>query len=136
MLIYPVTDERQITESMKKYIDAPCWNSKSNKIMWEQYLKNGLSGYEKEFSSPMEAKSFSGLPNAYIEVAEFDCLRDEAVNYAQALQKNGIEVELISSSGTIHGYDIAEKSKLAKQLTAKRIEVLQKAFNCINDKKS
>jgi len=37
--------------------------------------------------SPVEADSFSGLPPAYIETAEFDCLHDDGILYAQLLRE-------------------------------------------------
>lgn len=130
LLIYPVTDQRQNTESMKKYTDTPMWNSILNKKMWDLYLKNGLHG-PKEYASPMEAASFTNLPNAYIEVAEFDCLRDEGINYAHALKNSDIGVELNITEGTIHGYDMEEASEIVLTNKMKRIQALQKAFSNI-----
>ncbi len=87
MLIYPpVLDARQETDSMRKFIDTPpIWNAKLNRKMWKLYLSNKKDIY----ASPNEATSFDGLPQAYIEVNEFDCLRDEAIEYAQKLQRGG-----------------------------------------------
>lgn len=36
LLIYPVTDRRMETESMKKYTDTPMWNTRLNAKMWER----------------------------------------------------------------------------------------------------
>lgn len=128
MLIYPVTDARQQTESIKKYIDTPLWNSRQTEKMWKLYLKDGLPENRK-YASPMEAASLENMPASYIEVAEFDCLRDEGINFAEALQKSGVQVELNKTTGTIHGFEIAEKSELVHQIIEKRITVLQKAFD-------
>jgi acetyl esterase len=126
-LVYPVTDGRQITESIRNYTDTPMWNSRLNAKMWTLYLKNGIP-IRKEYASPMEANSFENLPDTYIEVSEFDCLRDEGINFAQALIKSGIHVELYRTAGTVHGFDIAEKSEIVHQIVARRIAALQKAF--------
>jgi acetyl esterase/lipase len=127
MLIYPVTDARQQTESIKNYIDTPLWNSRQTEKMWKLYLKDGLPENRK-YASPMEAASLVNMPASYVEVAEFDCLRDEGINFAEALQKSGVQVELNKTPGTVHGFEIAEKSELVHQIIANRIEVLQKAF--------
>jgi acetyl esterase/lipase len=127
MLIYPVTDARQITESIKNYSDTPMWNSRLTKKMWKLYLKDGVED-NREYASPMEATSFENLPDAYVEVTEFDCLRDEGIAYAEALQKSGVHVELNKTTGTVHGFEIAEKSELVRQSVARRIEALKKAF--------
>lgn len=127
MLIYPVIDARQITESMGKYTDTPMWNSKLNKKMWKLYLRNEVHS-KKEYASPMEAASLENLPDSYIEVSEFDCLRDEGINFSEALQKSGVHVELYKTAGTVHGFDIAEKSEIVNQSVEKRIVALKKAF--------
>ena len=127
MLIYPVTDARQITESMGKYTDTPMWNSKLNKKMWKLYLGNEVHN-NKEYASPIEANSLENLPDSYIEVSEFDCLRDEGINFAEALRKSGIPVELYKTVGTVHGFEIAEKSEIVEQSVEKRIAALKKAF--------
>jgi acetyl esterase/lipase len=127
MLIYPVMDARQNTESIKNYTDTPMWNSVFNKKMWQLYLKNGAPG-QREYASPGEAVSFKGLPDSYIEVSEFDCLRDEGIIFADALAQSGVHVELNKTAGTIHGFDIAENSELVHQIVARRIKSLQKAL--------
>ena len=37
MLIYPVLDVLQETDSMKRFVDTPIWNAKQNKKMWDLY---------------------------------------------------------------------------------------------------
>jgi Esterase/lipase len=127
MLVYPVTDARQTTESMRQYTDTPMWNAKLNKKMWDLYLKNGVEG-PREYASPMEAASLDGLPDAYLEVAEYDCLRDEGIQYAEALRRSGVGVELHRTEGTVHGYDLEEKSDITLESKSRRIEALRKAF--------
>ncbi len=128
MLIYPVTDCRQNSESIKSYIDTPLWNSKLNEKMWKLYLRNGVHS-KKEYASPLEAASFENLPDAYVEVSDFDCLRDEGIQYAEALQKCGIHVELNKTIGTVHGFEIARKSEIVRKSIERRIEALKKAFS-------
>lgn len=108
MLIYPVMDERQNSASMKKYNDTPLWNSRLNAKMWKMYLKDGLP-VEKGYASPAEAVSLEGMPPAYVEVAEYDCLRDEGIAFAKALKDSGIPAELYETKRTVHGFEIAEK---------------------------
>jgi acetyl esterase/lipase len=48
--------------------------------------------------------SLEEQPNMYIEVIAFDCLRNEAIEYAKSPQKTGIEVYLVKTEGTIHGF--------------------------------
>jgi acetyl esterase/lipase len=127
MLVYPVTDARLKTQSMKEYIDTPLWNARQNEKMWKLYLKDGCP-LERSYASPMEAASFRDLPPAYVEVAEFDCLRDEGILFAKTLKENGVSVELNQTEGTIHGFEIAEDSEIVRQSLKLRVEALQKAF--------
>lgn len=125
MLIYPVVDQKQKTESMKKYVDTPMWNAKLNKKMWALYVKDSTDFL---YASPIDAKSHNNLPAAYIEVAEYDCLRDEGLNYAEVLKENQVPLQLNITKGTVHGYDMVEKSDIVNQNKKIRIEALRKAF--------
>ena len=70
---------------MKKFTDSPLWNARLNRRMWELYLRDGDYGMP-QYAAPILAQSFSGLPPAYVEVEEFDCLHDEGMAYAHALE--------------------------------------------------
>lgn len=113
MLIYPVTDRRMKTESMKRYTDTPIWNTKLSKMMWKAYL-NGGSVVDVKCASPIEAERLSFFPRTYMEVAEFDCLHDEGVEFVNRLQQEGVVVELYEEKGTCHGFETALKSSILK----------------------
>ncbi|PHN30462.1 alpha/beta hydrolase [Pseudomonas sp. ICMP 460] len=54
------------------------------------------------YVSPLVAGDFSGLPKAYVMGAEKDSLAIDAQLYAQALQRQGIDVELVIEPGMVH----------------------------------
>lgn len=124
LLVYPVADSRMQTESMKKFTDTPLWNAKLNEKMYALYATR--SEKHDLLVSPMEAEDLSFLPPVYIETAEYDCLRDEGIALAKRLESDGVFVTLNETSGTIHGYDIAEKSDYVKKQVQKRIIFLKK----------
>lgn len=126
MLVYPVLDCEQKTDSIKKYTNTPVWNSKLNKKMWQLYL-NGNTDID-EYASPSLATDFTNMPKTYIETAEFDCLSDEGKNYAKKLFENGCDVETFDTKGTIHGFDMAGKSKIVTESIGKRCDFLRKSF--------
>lgn len=126
LLIYPVLDRRMQTDSMEKYRDTPMWNTVKNRMMWKMYLPE--SDPAGEYASPGEAKFFEGLPPAYIETAEFDCLHDEGAAYADKLRSAGICAELNETKGTVHGFDVITNSRLVKQCIERRIAALKNAF--------
>lgn len=127
MLCYPATDIKLDTDSMKKYTDTPNWDANYNIKMWQIYLSRGNKGII-QYAAPMEGISFKNLPDAYVEVAEFDPLRDEGINYAKALEAGGAKVELVDTKGTIHAYDMIAESEITKASERKRINALKKAF--------
>lgn len=123
-LLYPSLDKRMITESMKKYVDVPIVNAESIR---EYYKICRVDEYDDkpEYISPIEAKSLEGLPDAYVEVAEYDALHDEGVNYADRLSKAGVNVILNETKGTCHAFDMAKDSAVLKEAMDRRIAFLK-----------
>ncbi len=125
MLHYPFLDARGESESNKKYTDTPMWNSSlSAKLLPMMKLDPESPSYL--YFSPVEAESLEGLPPAYIETAEFDCLHDDGILYAKRLREAGIPVELHETEGTMHGFDIVEKAPTTKAALASRIDYMHK----------
>ena len=91
------------------------------------YLQKGDMG-TPQYAAPMLAQDFSSLPSAYVEVEEFDCLRDEGIAYAQALAAAGVPVLLERVPGTFHGFDVFWKRDISRAMAAKRIEALRRGF--------
>ncbi len=120
LLFYPVIDKRMITKSMKEYTDTPVWNSILNKKMWDLYLDGNNS-----YISPGEMEDVSFMPSTYIETAEYDCLHDEAIEFAEKLKKANIEVVLNETKGTMHGFDM-KNGKTTQKIINERIELIGK----------
>jgi len=128
MLPYPFLDARNNSESCKKFTDTPMWNSSlSSRIT--PMTKADKSRPDYVYYSPVEAGSFAGLPPAYIETAEFDCLHDDGILYAELLRNAGIEVVLNETKGTMHGYDIVQSSPVTKASLEARIRFMKEQYN-------
>lgn len=128
MLIYPVIDTEMKTESMKVYMNTPMWNAKLNKKMWNYYLSSDPDR-QKPYVSPLCAKTLSGLPTTYIEVAEFDCLHDEGVAYAEALRAADVPVIFHETQGTIHGFEFISKSAIVADSVEARTRFMRENFD-------
>lgn len=126
MLVYPVLDCQMKTQSAKKYTDTPVWNAKLNRKMWQLYLNGNIE--VDEYASPSLSKDLTDMPKTYIETAEFDCLSDEGKEYAKMLLQSGCEVELFNTNSTMHGFDMASKSKIVIKSIGKRCDFLRKSF--------
>lgn len=125
-LIYPVIDVRMTSESMLMFDDVPIWNNGLTKKMWSLYLRN--TSKEILYGAPLNHHDFSDLPDGYLEVAEFDCLRDEGLLYAETLRNMGIDIQVEMVEGVFHGYDMLQHSQLVKRMMTIRIEALMNGF--------
>ncbi|WP_423189058.1 alpha/beta hydrolase [Alkalibacterium sp. f15] len=123
-LIYPVTDARMRSKSLHEF---PYWSVKLNKMMWSLYIREELS-LPNEYASPMEADSFSGLPTAYIEVCEYDPLRDEGLLLAKALERAEVKVQTHCVQNAFHSFDLFAASELTKKTMNTRVRALNQAF--------
>ncbi len=130
MLIYPVTDRRMITDSMKKYVDTPVFDARLSKVMWDAYLGSSQPS-RMEYASPLEADSFAGFPPTYMEVAQFDALHDEGVLLYQKLRDQGISTELHEVPGTCHGYETALHSSLLNTCVERRLGWLKSTLEIL-----
>lgn len=113
---------------MRAFSDTPLWTSKLNKMMWSLYMKD-TKDLDNRFAAPMEAETFSSLPDAYIEVCEFDPLRDEGLMYADELSKAGTSVDVCVVPGAVHGFDMAMNTSLTETSKARRLAALRAAFD-------
>ena len=127
MLIYPATGAGRETQSMKRYTDTPICNSRDFEKYVSFYLPNPADE-ESVYAAPIKAESLAGMPAAYIETAEFDCLRDDGILYAERLRRFGVPVELHNTEGTMHAFDIVLDSPIVRNCVDERIAFLKKVF--------
>ena len=127
MLTYPATGAGNETASMKKYTDTPMCNSKDSARYGQLYIQDPAAG-DPVYAAPIQAKSLAGMPAAYIETAEFDCLHDDGVLYAERLREFGVPVELYNTEGTMHGFDIELKSSIVRACVDRRVAFLRRVL--------
>lgn len=132
MLLYPVLDCRMQTQSYRLYTDTPMCNTQDMEKYFEMYVGDleKISTSLVPYISPLEAPSLEEMPPTYIETAQYDCLHDEGVQYAQALESNGVPIELHEIKDAMHGYDIARNSLFMDSIMAMRTAYLKRVF-CI-----
>lgn len=125
MLPYPFLDARNDSDSCKRFTDTPMWNSTLSERIGPM-TKVSKNDPNYVWYSPVEAESLEKLPPAYIETAEFDCLHDDGILYAQLLRETGIEVTLNETKGTMHGFDIATKARTTLDAVAQRVNFMKR----------
>ena len=128
VLVYPVTVDEMITESMRQFPDTPLWNAKNNRKMWPMYLKD-VTEEARQIAVPIRNPLPQTLPPTYIETAEFDCLHDEGITYAKHIEGVAECVEINETRGTFHGYDILSKHPITRDSVKKRIDFMKKCIH-------
>lgn len=103
MLIYPVIDNKMRTKSMMEFCDTPMWDSINNKKMWQWYYH----GVDYPVSL-LDISLPNNLPPIYIETAQYDCLRDEALLFSQKIIAHGGKVYENQTQHTMHGFDVKD----------------------------
>ena len=123
LLLYPVIDSSLTSNSMQKFNDTVFWDNKQNKKMWGMFLKDAIN-----YVPLKRRNNLQELKNVYIEIAEFDCLRDEGIAFANQLQDLNVKVLLTKTQGTMHAYDVAYKSDFIRNLNLRRIKWIKEYF--------
>ncbi len=127
MLPYPFLDARNNSDSSRKYTDTPMWNSTlSGRIGPLTNVDKNSPDYV--YYSPVEADHFEGLPPAYIETAEFDCLHDDGICYTEKLRAAGAAVVLNETKGTMHGFDIVQSAPTTQAALEARIRFMKEQY--------
>ncbi|MFJ5921047.1 alpha/beta hydrolase [Kitasatospora sp. NPDC092948] len=103
LLVYPNTDHAADTPSVREHDDPLLFNRRSVAWYWGHYLADPADG-ANPLASPLRAPSLAGLPPATVITAEYDPLRDEGEQYADALRAAGVSVELRRYDGMPHGF--------------------------------
>jgi acetyl esterase len=122
----PELDDRLETHSMTVYTDTPVWNRPNAILSWKYYL----AGAEPtQYAAPARARELSGLPPTYVDVCEFDSLRDEGIEYAQRLVQAGVPVELHLYPGTFHGSALVADAAVSRRMSADSIDGIQRLLH-------
>lgn len=104
VLIYPATnlaepDTASYKENGEGYLLTKGW------MDWfiDQYVPNAADRSQIA-ASPALADSLEGLAPAIVLTAEFDPLRDDGKNYADALSAAGVTADYTNFDGQVHGF--------------------------------
>ncbi|MFE1321022.1 alpha/beta hydrolase [Kitasatospora phosalacinea] len=124
LLVYPNTDHAADTPSVREHDDPLLFNRRSVAWYWGHYLADPADG-ANPLASPLRAPSLAGLPPATVITAEYDPLRDEGEQYAEALRAAGVPVELRRYDGMPHGFfamaGVLDDGRAAQQYAADRL---------------
>jgi len=129
ILLEPNTDDRLITPSSQAITDSRVFNSVALQECWDNYLGE-IDGEVSPYAAPARATDLSGLPPAYIAVADQDPLRDEGIAYANRLMQAGVATELHVFPGTHHVSVVsAPEADVTKRTHAELMMVFKRALS-------
>jgi acetyl esterase/lipase len=116
MLKSPMLDDRNTTLSSQQFTGVPGWNRECNGWAWRAQLGDAAGGSGvSPYAAPARATELSNLPPAFIDVGSAEVFRDEAVNYATGIWRDGGMAELHVWPGGFHGFEEhAPRSLLAR----------------------
>lgn len=117
MPIYPMIDDQQ-PDDPERAIDAPGWNTTTNRFGWNCYLA-GLQSHGGDipsYAAPARNKDYSGFPPTITFVGDLEPFFWETEAYVKALRETGVEVAYKLFKGCFHGFDIvASESAIGQQ---------------------
>jgi acetyl esterase len=105
VLFYPVVDASFNTRSNMSFAEGPWLTRRAMEGFWNAYLPD-ISARKQITATPLNASidQLTGLPDAFVIVAENDVLRDEGESYARNLSRAGVRVTSTRYNGTIHDF--------------------------------
>lgn len=138
MLLCPATDDRLRTDSMAEFSEpGPMEAGRAGaEFLWRYYLGEP-DGPISPYAAPARAEDLSGLPPTYLTTAEFDCVRDEGMDYGIRLVKAGVPTELHHYSGCFHAFDlVARTAAVSMRAVEEQVTVLKHAFATLVERNS
>ncbi|MBU2669461.1 alpha/beta hydrolase [Actinoplanes bogorensis] len=102
VLIYPAIDPMTASESFDE-VGSYGLDRASMKRAWETYVPDPMTRFTPDVA-PLAAEDLAGMPPTLIITAEYDALRDEGADYADALIAAGVPVVHTRYMGVNHGF--------------------------------
>lgn len=101
-LVYPALASDMDRPSYKENADVPGLSEAEMRFFFISYV--GSEILPDPLAAPLAVDDVSGVPDAYITVAQFDPLRDDGIDYASKLKAAGVAVTVRTEPGLGHAY--------------------------------
>jgi acetyl esterase len=102
VLIYPVIDPMMASESYDE-VAGYGLDRDSMRWAWETFVPDAALRYTPDLA-PLAVPDLSGMPATLVITAEYDVLRDEGADYADALTAAGVPAVHVRYMGVNHGF--------------------------------
>jgi acetyl esterase/lipase len=131
MLIYPMLDDRNDSYSSRQMAGLGVWDTVSNQNAWTAVLGDARGSDDvSPYAAAARASNLSGLPPTFIDCASAETFRDEDVDYATRIWRDGGVAELHVWPGGFHGFDMfAPQVAISQEAVAARVRWLRRLLN-------
>ncbi|MET0495704.1 MAG: alpha/beta hydrolase [Actinoplanes sp.] len=102
VLIYPAIDPMTASESYEE-LGEHGLDRASMRLAWETYVPDRAQRFSPDVA-PLAVEDLAGMPPTLLITAEYDVLRDEGADYADALLAAGVSVVHVRYAGVNHGF--------------------------------
>jgi acetyl esterase len=124
LLIYPVTDMRQLAASYESMGSGYSLTTDAMRYFRGHYMRDAAHHLDWR-ASPLLHHDLAGLPPALVLTAGHDPLRDEGLHYAQKLTEAGNTAALVCFERQMHGFvlhgKVIDEAHVAVQLCASQL---------------
>jgi acetyl esterase len=125
LLIYPATDQRRGAPSHQSNGQGYLLTTETMNYFHDHYIDDARHDSDWR-ASPLLVADLSKLPPAFVLTAGYDPLRDEGLQYAQALSEAGTRSSLVCFERQIHGFitmgKVIDEANVAVQLCAAQLK--------------
>ena len=128
LLVYPVTDMSDDTESYRRFADG--YNLTADMMRWFMglYLNSDAEKADPT-AAPIRAADLVGQPPALIITASHDPLLDDGIAYGKRLRAAGVAVTHTDYPGQIHGFwNFTDRIDAALEARKEACTALSEAF--------
>jgi acetyl esterase len=102
VLIYPMIDPMMASESYDE-VGGHGLDRASVQLAWDTFVPEVALRYTPDLA-PLAVPDLAGMPSTLVITAEYDVLRDEGADYADALIAAGVPVVHVRYAGVNHGF--------------------------------
>jgi acetyl esterase len=102
VLVYPMIDPMMASESYAE-VSGYGMDRASLQLAWDTFVPDAALRYTPDLA-PLAVPDLSGMPSTLLITAEYDVLRDEGADYADALLAAGVPVVHVRYAGVNHGF--------------------------------
>jgi acetyl esterase/lipase len=103
VLVYPVLDHTMSTPSYREHADKYLISADDMAWFWDCYVPE-VEQRTDERVAPATTADLTDAPATLVVVAEYDTMRDEALDYAKRLEASGVATSVHRYDSMAHGF--------------------------------